>query len=886
MPSYLSIVRWALVLAALASSFAASAQTASITAFGTPVAQNFDTLANTGIANPQSGLPAGWSFIESGNGVRDDENYAADDGSSNVGDTMSYGAGGSTERALGQLRSGTLISTFGAAFTNNTGGVINTLSIAYTGEQWRLGSTGRLDKLDFEYSLDASDLGSGNWTAVDALDFTAPTTTGATGALDGNAATNRSVRSFSIVGLAIADGATFRIRWIDFDAVATGGGSAPDDGLAVDSFSLTAFNNSSQTNPSGVGAATPSALPAGQQTLLTVTVTPGTNPVSTDIEVRADLTAIGGSATQLMFDNGSNGDVTAGDNVFSFRALVPNGTSLGTKNLPAAISDAEARTGNATISLDVVAPPVADLSIAVTDAPDPVPVGSNLTYTITIGNAGPEAGLDLVATLPIPANSTFQSSSGSGSFSCNAPAGGIVVCNATTLAVSGSATLSLVVQPTSAAAGGSLSFQPTLTSAANDPVTTNNTATETTTVNGIADLSITAADNPDPVNAGALLNYTVTVANAGPTDATLVVATLPVPANASFESSTPPAGWTCLPPAAGNVICNTAAFANGASAQIGFVVRAGSAAAGNIVFTPSVSSAATDPATTNNNASTSTAVLARADLSISISDAPDPALAGGTVTYTVMVGNTGPDPATSVITTTLVLNPLRYESLAASGWTCTTPSPGQSGTVECSRADLPVGMQSFSVVGRIPVGTAPGTTVGMSGSVSSTVADPNSSNNSSSANTAVVAPADVAVTVSDAPDPVAVQGDITYTVTVNNAGPADAATLALTLPVPASTTFVSATAPAGWTCTTPMAGATGTATCDAATLANGASAVISFVVRTDMGTAGGTVNFTTNVAAATGDLVLSNNSASAITAILPPQDLILGDDFEDPPPPP
>jgi predicted extracellular nuclease len=111
------------------------------------------------------------------------------------------------------------------------------------------------------------------------------------------------------------------------------------------------------TNPSGTGIAAPAAVFAGANSLLTVTVTPGTDPVSTGITVAADLTAIGGSATQAFFDDGTNGDVTGGDNVFSFRATVASGTSPGLKALTATISDAEARTASATINL-VVKPPL------------------------------------------------------------------------------------------------------------------------------------------------------------------------------------------------------------------------------------------------------------------------------------------------------------------------------------------------------------------------------------------------------------------------------------------------------------------------------------------------------------------------------------------------
>jgi predicted extracellular nuclease len=110
------------------------------------------------------------------------------------------------------------------------------------------------------------------------------------------------------------------------------------------------------TSPSGIGAANPSTVTAGNSTLLTVTVTPGTNPTSTGLAVTGNLSTIGGSATQQFFDNATNGDVTAGDNIFSFNATVTAGTTAGAKSLPVTITDAQARTGNTTIALTVQVP--------------------------------------------------------------------------------------------------------------------------------------------------------------------------------------------------------------------------------------------------------------------------------------------------------------------------------------------------------------------------------------------------------------------------------------------------------------------------------------------------------------------------------------------------
>ena len=190
--------------------------------------QDFNTLALSGTS---STVPAGWLFSESGTNAN--TIYTAGTGSGNAGDTYSFGIASNTERAFGGLQSGTLIPTIGAGFTNNTGGIVTSLAIAYTGEQWRLGATGRTDRIDFQYSLDATSLATGTWTDINNLDFSGPISTGTVGALDGNAAANRTAISFTITGLSIPNGATFYIRWSSFDA------AGADDGLSIDDFSIT-----------------------------------------------------------------------------------------------------------------------------------------------------------------------------------------------------------------------------------------------------------------------------------------------------------------------------------------------------------------------------------------------------------------------------------------------------------------------------------------------------------------------------------------------------------------------------------------------------------------------------------------------------------------------
>lgn len=193
---------------------------------GAAYTQDFDSLASSGTS---AVLPVGWDLLETGSGAN--AAYTAGAGSASAGNIYSFGAESSPERALGGLRSTALVPVFGASFTNNTGSVMTSLVIAYTGEEWRLGTAGRADQLIFEYSTNATGLASGTWLRVPALDFTTPDLA-PSGPKDGNAAGARRMLSARIDGLNIPNGTTFWIRWLDPDA------PGADDGLAIDDFSL------------------------------------------------------------------------------------------------------------------------------------------------------------------------------------------------------------------------------------------------------------------------------------------------------------------------------------------------------------------------------------------------------------------------------------------------------------------------------------------------------------------------------------------------------------------------------------------------------------------------------------------------------------------------
>lgn len=189
--------------------------------------QDFNTLSN---GTASSTMPANWSFLETGSNAN--TTYSVGTGSSNSGDTWSLGAAGSTERCLGSIRSSNLLSSYGVYFKNNSGNSIQSVTISYTGEEWRLGTISRTDKLDFQYSLDATSLSTGSWTDINELDFTTPNTVTA-GAKDGNATGNKTSLTYTFTfPSGLANGATVFFRWVDADATSS------DDALGIDDFSI------------------------------------------------------------------------------------------------------------------------------------------------------------------------------------------------------------------------------------------------------------------------------------------------------------------------------------------------------------------------------------------------------------------------------------------------------------------------------------------------------------------------------------------------------------------------------------------------------------------------------------------------------------------------
>ncbi len=261
-----------------------------------------------------------------------------------------------------------------------------------------------------------------------------------------------------------------------------------------------------------------------------------------------------------------------------------------------------------------------------------------------------------------------------------------------------------------------------------------------------ADLAITKTQSTSAPAAGDNLTYTVTVTNNGPSDASTVSVSDPLPANTTFVSASGPAGWTLSTPAVGangTVSATRATLANGSGAQtFTITVKVNAAAATGTVLanTATVSTSTTDPTASNNTASVSATTTASADLSVTKTQSTSVPAPGANLTYTVIVTNNGPSDASTVsLSDPLPAGTTFVSASGPAGWTLSTPAAGATGTVSATLATLTsaAGAQTFTITVKVDAAAANGTSLPNTATVSTSTTDPTSGNNSSSVSATV-----------------------------------------------------------------------------------------------------------------------------------------------------
>jgi uncharacterized repeat protein (TIGR01451 family) len=404
----------------------------------------------------------------------------------------------------------------------------------------------------------------------------------------------------------------------------------------------------------------------------------------------------------------------------------------------------------------------------------PFTAGQSIQYTLTIANGGPATATNIQVT-DTPTNLSITNVSGSG---CAA-----LPCTIPSLASGANTVITVTATIT---ATGAFDNSATATATEPDPDPTDNTDSTGNGGNAAAsaDVSISKTlDTAGPFHPGQSIQYTLFVANAGPSTATSIQVT-DTPANLTITNVSG-GGCAALP-------CTIPSLASGANASI--IVTATINAAGAFDNSASANGAESDPNLTNNTDSSGNNGTATVSADVSIVKTlitAGPFVAGQSIQYTLFVANAGPSTATSIQVTDTPTN-----------LTITNVSGGGCAALPCTIASLASGANATITV------TATITAAGAfdnSAAANATESDPNSGNNTDSVgnNGTAAASADVSIVKSlTTVGPFTVGQSITYTLTVANAGPSTATSIQVTdTPTNLTITNVSGSGCAALPCT-------------------------------------------------------------------------------------
>ncbi|MEJ5239079.1 MAG: M36 family metallopeptidase [Limisphaera sp.] len=284
--------------------------------------------------------------------------------------------------------------------------------------------------------------------------------------------------------------------------------------------------------------------------------------------------------------------------------------------------------------------PGADLAVSMTAAPEPVFVGSNLVYTITVTNRGPSAARSATVRHELPEGVVFvHAAPGRGTAT---PAGNTVVWNLGDLPYGAQSMLWVTVQPTTA---GVLTSRAVVFSLDPDGDLSNNEATVVSrAMPRAADLDLSVEILQEQALQGQPLTYRVRVSNRGVAPATGMGVTNELPQNLQVVSVSSSKGrWQWEP---WGLVWTLESLAAGEAAEL--FVTGIPTAAGVLVWRGMVDMVQVDPFRQNNVVELSTPVVAVADLSLLAVARPNPAVLNEPFEYFLRVRNAGPAMASGV----------------------------------------------------------------------------------------------------------------------------------------------------------------------------------------------------------------------------------------------
>jgi uncharacterized repeat protein (TIGR01451 family) len=242
------------------------------------------------------------------------------------------------------------------------------------------------------------------------------------------------------------------------------------------------------------------------------------------------------------------------------------------------------------------------------------------------------------------------------------------------------------------------------------------------------DIQITLTDDPDPVDFGNNLTYTIEVKNVGELPATGVALSDNLPAGSTFVSLNSTVG-TCS--GTTSITCNLGTMNAGVTAQISIQIKPPAASPLNNTASVTLNEADAIPA---NNTATAQTTVRFTDLSITKSVAQGLVAPGGKLTYSLSVKNNGPLSTTATVTDNLPAGTSLIKCVTTTSSVC-----GQNGnTITAVFVSLePGASETMLMIVGVSASATEGTVITNTASVVSTTPEPNTANNSASASVTV-----------------------------------------------------------------------------------------------------------------------------------------------------
>ncbi len=380
---------------------------------------------------------------------------------------------------------------------------------------------------------------------------------------------------------------------------------------------------------------------------------------------------------------------------------------------------------------------------------------------------------------------------------------------------------------------------------------------EITTLESIADLALALKSAASSVALTSNLVYVVTLTNQGPATALAVNLVDTLPAGVNFISATL-TGGSCLNET-GKVSCAIASIPPFATATLSLVTQP--AFPGTITNRIYVSSVQGDFVQSNNMVEVMTSVRAVTDLVVTQSGPTNLFVAGNDLTYALRVTNRGPALATAVRLVDLLPAGIPLVAATSTAGSCVN----NAGTLTCDLGNVAAGAGVELFVTVRPAGAGLATnavTVASLNEIESSPAD-----NSSLLITPINTAADLAVSLSRAPDSIALGSNLTFLLTVTNLGPSSANGVLAQFPLPSGLSFISASALQG-SCTNDA----GTIRCACGLVPAGGGDQMQIVT---VPTALGPKTNKVSVTSAALDPQTSNNTVSLVTKVEQPPVLLV-----------